>query len=136
MHLTRLAFAAVLALAACGGKTGPASVDNRTTTAGADDPVVALEAFAKAIETDDGAAFAALVDPTDGLTLWFTPGAGYAIFETVKPGDTTPPSKHTGADPDREGVYNYRDYVAVAARAIRDGVTKLDREPANPDDEI
>lgn len=131
MIAPRLAcLALILALAACGGSRTATTVDNRGSSSAAADPVVALEALARAIETDDGVAFASLVDP-GGLTIWYTPGAGYAVFDTVAPGDTAKPSAHDG--PDLEvAAYWREEYWRAAARAIRDGLTHLDRDPADP----
>ena len=138
MRLRPLLLSLALAtIAACGGKAGPSTIDNRPTPAAADaDPVAALEALVRAIDADDGAALAALGDPPDGITLWYTPGAGYAVYDIVKPDDPTPPSKQIGNRDTVASEYWGSNYWPTIARSIRDGLGRLDRDPANPNDAI
>jgi hypothetical protein len=133
MSLPRLALLLALAATACGGNQSAATVDNRNTAASADDPVATLEALAKAVDADDGAAFAALVDPIHGLTLWHTPGAGYAVLDVVKPGDTAAPSTHVGDGTAPHGAAHYWPGVTFG---LGSALARLDRDPANPDDPI
>lgn len=131
MQLRALALALVVA-AGCGGSPAPRAVGNQATAAAATEPEAVLAALADAIERDDGAALAALVDPVHGLTLWYTPGAGYAVFETIAVGDATAPSRrvHAGLDDTPEA---WNEYAWTAVRTgITEGLTKLDRDPADP----
>ena len=132
MNVRALAVALAVSLAACGGKGSPTVVGNHAS-ASASEPEAVVAAFAEALRRDDGAALAALVDPEHGLTLWYTPGAGYARFDTIAAGDTTAPSKHVheGVEDSAErwASYPWKDVV----RSITDGLAKLDRDPADPD---
>lgn len=131
MHLRTLVCALGLALTACGGTTARAPIGNQAAATTAD-PEQVLAAFADALTKDDGAAVAALIDPDHGLRLWFTPGAGYAVYATIAPGDRAAPS--TRVRPEDEGApesWSTYPWQAVAQH-ITEGLAKLDRDPADP----
>lgn len=130
MLLRTLAFAIAVSLAACGGKGPPADVGNHATTAPTE-PEAVMAAFADALRRDDGVAVAALVDPEHGLTLWYTPGAGYAVFETIAAGDTGAPSKRVHpAVEDEPQVWSSYPWTDVA-QDITAGLAVLDVDPTD-----
>jgi hypothetical protein len=132
-----LSIAIVLGLAACGGGKGGPAVTNQPGAGKSDDPVAALEALARAIDADDGKALAALAHPTHGITLWFTPGAGYAVFARVEPTGAAPPSTiGTGGDDEDGRSYWKEHYWPSVKRHVAEGIAVLDREPADPNAEI
>ncbi|MBK9035355.1 MAG: hypothetical protein IPL61_29555 [Myxococcales bacterium] len=132
MQLRALALA-LIAATACGGGHAPRAVSNESADpAAAAEPEAVLAALADAIAQDDGAALAALVDPDHGLTLWYTPGAGHAVFETITAGDVVAPSRrvHPGLDDTPEA---WSQYAWSAVRAsVTAGLAKLDRDPLDP----
>lgn len=131
MRLTHLLYVLALALApaGCGGSRAHPAADRGVTAAG---PEAVLAAFADAIRRDDGAALAAVVDPDHGLTLWYTPGAGYAAFETIAASDVRPPSQHVRAGvEDSAAAWAEYDWKGVV-RHLDDGLAKLDHDPADP----
>lgn len=117
-------------LVACGGSRG-AAVGNQPGADDASDPTTTIEQLAAASTASDGRALAAVAHPAHGLTLWFAPGAGYAIFAHAPPGSTKSPRELAAGAEDPSGYWQ-EHYWEHVRRAIADGLTKLDRDPADP----
>lgn len=139
--------ALALALAACGGRAEPGGgpvvigardggaatvVDAATSdaTVGPATPTPSeqdvLAALADAITRDDGAGFAALVDPQYGLTASYFYGYGSALTELdhVEASDPTPPSRRrgraTGHTPAIWGRGRWKGVAAVITAQLPD----------------
>jgi hypothetical protein len=123
----------VFALIGCGDRRPAAGLGNTAPAEPGADPVTVLARLAQAIDADDGVALAALVHPARGVRLWFTPGAGYAVLATLAPGDTRPPSARLAAARDQDPTgYWITSYWPSVRAGIRDGLPRLDRDPADP----
>jgi hypothetical protein len=125
----------VCVLAACGGSTKQVPIESRggdespSPSAAMNDPEAVLRALAQAARDDDGAALDALVHPTYGLWLWDQPGATVSPSVQVKAGSAEAPTAHLAAS----GMNDYwkENYWKAVAGSLDDGLTRLDRDPAD-----